>query len=105
MAQSFEVTTTLVADHKAVFATVESVDTLTARTRIGGTIVDLLVDEGDMVAAGDVLALVVNEQLAPQIASATSQADALEAELDQAREDLDRAVMWRRPERSSRFTH
>ena len=92
MAQSFEVTTTLVADHKAVFATVESVDTLTARTRIGGTIVDLLVDEGDMVAAGDVLALVVNEQLAPQIASATSQADALEAELDQAREDLDRAT-------------
>ena len=92
MAQSFEVTTTLVADHKAVFATVESVDTLTARTRIGGTIVDLLVDEGDMVAAGDVLALVVNEQLAPQIASATSQADSLEAELDQAREDLDRAT-------------
>lgn len=92
LAQSFEVTTTMVADRKAVFATVESVDTLTARTRIGGTIVDLLVDEGDMVAAGDVLALVVNEQMAPQIAAATSQADALEAELAQAREDLVRAT-------------
>lgn len=91
LAQSLEVTTTLVADHKAVFATVESVDTLTARTRIGGTIVELLVDEGDEVAAGDVLALVVNEQMAPQIAAATSQAATLRAELTQAREDLDRA--------------
>lgn len=91
IAETFEVTTTEVADRKAVFATVESVDTLTARTRIGGTIVDLLVDEGDVVAAGDVLALVVNEQMAPQIASASSQAAALEAELAQSRDDLERA--------------
>lgn len=86
-----EVTTTMIADRKAVFATVESVDTLTARTRIGGTIAELMVDEGDSVAAGEVLALVVNDQMAPQIASASSQADALEAELVQAREDLARA--------------
>ncbi|QEE34691.1 efflux RND transporter periplasmic adaptor subunit [Octadecabacter sp. SW4] len=86
-----EVTTTMIADRKAVFATVESVDTLTARTRIGGTIAQLMVDEGDRVAAGDVLALVVNDQMAPQIASANSQADALKAELVQAREDLTRA--------------
>jgi RND family efflux transporter MFP subunit len=88
----FEVTVTLIADRKAVFATVESVDTLTARTRVGGTVAELLVDEGDMVAAGDVLALVVNEQIAPQIASAGSQAEALAAELSQAREDLVRAL-------------
>ncbi len=92
MAQSYEVTTTLVPDRKAVFATVQSVDTLTARTRIGGTIVELLVDEGDLVAAGDVLALVINEQMAPQIASANSQAAALEAELGQVRDDLERAT-------------
>ncbi len=91
-APTFEVTSTLIADRKAVFATVESVDTLIARTRVGGTIAELLVDEGDMVAAGDVLALVINEQIAPQIASAGSQAEALEAELSQAREDLDRAL-------------
>lgn len=90
-AATYEVTSSLIADRKAVFATVESVDTLTARTRVGGTIAELLVDEGDMVAAGDVLALVVNEQIAPQIASAGSQAEALEAELAQAREDLVRA--------------
>ncbi|WP_323035287.1 efflux RND transporter periplasmic adaptor subunit [Pararhodobacter sp.] len=91
VAQTLDVAPTLIADRKAVFATVESVDTLTARTRIGGTIVDLLVDEGDFVEAGDVLALVVNEQMAPQIASATSQAAALEAELAQSRVDLERA--------------
>ncbi|WP_108483000.1 efflux RND transporter periplasmic adaptor subunit [Oceaniglobus ichthyenteri] len=91
-AQTHAITTTFVADRKAVFATVESVDTLIARTRVGGTVADLLVDEGDMVAAGDVLALVVNEQMAPQIAAATSQAAALEAELAQARDDLERAV-------------
>ncbi|MGR3708512.1 MAG: efflux RND transporter periplasmic adaptor subunit, partial [Alterinioella nitratireducens] len=56
-----------------------------------GTIAELMVDEGDSVAAGEVLALVVNDQMAPQIASASSQADALEAELVQAREDLARA--------------
>jgi RND family efflux transporter MFP subunit len=88
----FEVTVTLIAERKEVFATVESVDTLTARTRVGGTVAELLVDEGDMVAAGDVLALVVNEQIAPQIASAGSQAEALAAELSQAREDLVRAL-------------
>lgn len=91
MAQSHEVTVTELSDRKAVFATVESVDTLTARTRIGGTIVDLMVDEGDTVAAGDVLALVVNEQMAPQIAAATAQATSLDAELAQARDDLKRA--------------
>jgi len=90
-AETYEVTATLIADRKAVFATIESVDTLTARTRVGGTVAELLVDEGDMVAAGDVLALVINEQIAPQIASAGSQAEALEAELSQAREDLVRA--------------
>ena len=91
MAQTHEVTTSDLADRKAVFATVESVDILTARTRIGGTIVDLMVDEGDMVAAGDVVARVINEQMAPQIAAATSQAASLEAELAQARDDLKRA--------------
>ncbi|GAB4271510.1 MAG: efflux RND transporter periplasmic adaptor subunit [Pararhodobacter sp.] len=86
-----EVTSTRIADRKGVFATVESVDTLIARARIGGTVTRLMVDEGDAVQRGDLVAMVVNEQLAPQIASATSQAAALEAELAQARIDLERA--------------
>jgi multidrug efflux pump subunit AcrA (membrane-fusion protein) len=45
-----------VADEKAVFATVESVRTVPARTRIGGTLVELTVREGDAVKEGQVLA-------------------------------------------------
>ena len=40
-----------VTDEKAVFATVESVDVVSARARIGGVIGELRVDEGDAVAA------------------------------------------------------
>lgn len=86
-----EVKLTQVSDRKAVFATVESVDTLMARARIGGTIGQLIVDEGDEVSRNDILAIVENEQLAPQIAASNSQAAALEAELVQAREDFERA--------------
>jgi len=80
-----------VADRKAVFATVESVDTVSARARIGGTIGELRVDEGDAVAAGDILAVVINDQLAPQIGAANAAAAALDSQLAQARIDLERA--------------
>lgn len=80
-----------IADRKAVFATVESVDTVTARARIGGTIGELRVDEGDAVEAGAVLAVVVDDRLAPQIGAANANAAALDAQLAQARIDLDRA--------------
>jgi RND family efflux transporter MFP subunit len=86
-----EVTLSRVADRKAVFATVESVDTVRARARIGGTIGELRVDEGDAVEAGDVLAVVINDQLAPQIGSANAAAAALNSQLAQARIDLERA--------------
>jgi len=88
---TYEVTTTQIEDRKAVFATVESVDTLVARARIGGTVTELMVDEGVAVQRGDVVAMVVNEQLAPQIDSASQQVAAVEAELAQARLDLERA--------------
>ncbi len=80
-----------ISDRKAVFATVESIDTVSARARIAGTIGELRVDEGDAVEAGDVLAVVINDQLAPQIGSANAAATALQAQLDQARVDLERA--------------
>ncbi|WP_421787219.1 efflux RND transporter periplasmic adaptor subunit [Hyphobacterium sp.] len=80
-----------VLDEKAVFATVESVDVVGARARIGGVIGELLVDEGDAVAAGDIIAVVVDERLAPQIGAVNSIAAALTAQLEQARTDLARA--------------
>ena len=81
----------MVADEKAVFATVESVDLAPARTRTGGVVGELRVDEGDAVEAGDVLAVVVDERLSPRIGAINAAAAALQAQLDQAREDLRRA--------------
>lgn len=82
---------TEIPDRKAVFATVESIDTITARARIGGTIGQLQVDEGDSVEAGDVLAVVVDDRLVPQIAAANAQANAFAAQFSQAEIDLERA--------------
>jgi len=48
-AELFTVTATQVADEKAVFATVESTSVVPARTRIGGTVAELTVKEGDRV--------------------------------------------------------
>jgi RND family efflux transporter MFP subunit len=62
-----------------------------ARSRIGGVVGELRADEGDAVEAGDVLAVVINEQLAPRIGAVNARAEALEAQLDQARVDLQRA--------------
>jgi RND family efflux transporter MFP subunit len=80
-----------VADEKAVFATVESVRTVPARARIGGTLVELTVKEGDAVKEGQVLANVSDEKLTLQINSLDAQILALEAQLAQAKIDLDRA--------------
>lgn len=83
------------ADRKAVFATVESVDELAARARIGGTVADLSVDEGDMVKAGQTLAVVTDDKLALQMQSLEARIASLNAELSQARTDLDRAEQLR----------
>lgn len=85
-----------IQDRKAVFAQVESVDELTARARIGGTIADLSVDEGAMVQAGETLALVTDEKLALQMQALDARVQSLEAELSQARTDLNRADQLRR---------
>jgi len=80
-----------VADEKAVFATVESADVVPARARIGGTVVELTVKEGDAVKEGQVVANVSDEKLTLQIGSLDAQILALEAQLAQAKIDLGRA--------------
>lgn len=87
---AYEVQQTSITDQKAVFATVQSVDVTMARARLSGTIGELRVDEGDRVEAGEVLAVVVDDQLAPQIGSLNSQLAAVTAQLEQARADLSR---------------
>ncbi len=80
-----------VADPKAVFATVESVNVVPARARIGGILVELEVDEGDRVEAGQEIALVASQSLALQIEAINARIEAAQARDAQAQIDLQRA--------------
>ncbi|MCW5745703.1 MAG: efflux RND transporter periplasmic adaptor subunit [Alphaproteobacteria bacterium] len=82
---------TTVADEKAVFATVESVSVVPARTRIGGTVAQLTAKEGDRVERGQVVASVGDEKIALQLKSLDAQIAGLQAQLAQAQIDLARA--------------
>jgi len=95
-AQTWTVTRTTVDDRKAVIATVEPVHELPARARIGGTIAEVKVKEGDRVAAGDRIALVVDPKLSLQVQTIDARIQAQEAQRDQARLDLGRAQELRR---------
>lgn len=89
------VTRQQVDDRKAVIATVEPVRELLARARIGGTITALAVREGDQVAAGDRVALVVDPKLALQIQALDSRMQAQSAAREQAQIDLGRIQQLR----------
>jgi RND family efflux transporter MFP subunit len=80
----------LVTDWKAVFGTVETRDRSPARARIGGTLVELSVAEGDAVAAGQVLARIVDDKLDFQLAALSAQQKAVAAQLANAETDLQR---------------
>lgn len=88
---SFIVRPVQVADEKAVFATVESASVLPARSRIGGTVAELTVKEGERVERNQVIASVGDEKFALQIKSLDAQIAGLEAQLAQAQTDLSRA--------------
>lgn len=79
-----------VTDEKAVFATVESISVVPARGRIGGTVVQLNVREGDSVTSGQAIAAVGDDKLALQMKSLDAQIDALQAQSNQAQIDFDR---------------
>jgi len=87
----FVVASRMVPDQKAVFATVESRRVVPARARIGGTVAELAVKEGDRVELGQVMASVGDEKIALQMKSLDAQIAGLEAQLAQARTDLSRA--------------
>lgn len=84
-----------VEDLKAVYATVESVHETVARTRIGGTLAQLTVKEGDTVTAGQVIASVRDPKLPLQLAALDARIQALQAQQRQAELELDRARQLR----------
>ena len=89
-AETFIVKPMTIADSKAVFATVESSNVVPARARIGGTIAQLTVKEGDRVTPEQVLATVGDEKLVLQMQSLDGQIAALDAQTKQAQTDFTR---------------
>lgn len=79
-----------VEDRKAVIATVEPIRQLVARTRIGGTITALKVQEGDRVAAGAEIATVVDDKLKLQMEALDQRIRSQQAQRDQTKVDYDR---------------
>src|SRR5260370_1471534 len=77
-------------DEEGVFGDVEGISVVPARGRIGGTIVQLNVREGDPVTRGQAIAAIGDEKLALQMKSLDAQIDALQAQSSQAQIDFSR---------------
>ena len=76
---------------KAVFGRIEASDVIPARSRIGGTLTRLSVTEGDLVAAGQSIATVLDDKLALQLRAAEARIRALTSEQANVSGDLERA--------------
>ena len=90
LGQTMTLEPTAVTDWKAVYARVETRDTIPARARLGGTLVELNVTEGDNVEAGQALARIVDEKLDFQMNALDAQLQALESQLENAQTELTR---------------
>ncbi|WP_202328664.1 efflux RND transporter periplasmic adaptor subunit [Mesorhizobium sp. L-8-3] len=89
-AAEFVVRTTTVTEMKAVFGQVESRTVVPARARIGGTIREIRVSEGDEVREGDVIAVVVDDKIALELQAAEAQIKALQSQLQNAKTEVSR---------------
>jgi RND family efflux transporter MFP subunit len=90
MAGDFFVKSQLVNDRKSVIATVEPLHLLTARARIGGTVIKLSIKEGDRVEAGNVVAVIVDQKIALQLGALDARILSAVAQQKQAQTDFDR---------------
>jgi RND family efflux transporter MFP subunit len=79
-----------VTEWKAVYGRIEARSRIPARARLGGTLVSLDVNEGDVVTAGQVLAQVVDAKINYQLAAIDAQVQALAAQLENAKVELTR---------------
>ncbi|WP_417270148.1 efflux RND transporter periplasmic adaptor subunit [Celeribacter sp.] len=84
------ITPSTVTEWKAVYGRIEARDLVPARARIGGTLVELAVSEGDLVEAGQVLAQVYDQKLDFQLNAIDAQISALKTQLDNAQAELTR---------------
>ena len=89
-AGDFTVKSVSIEDKKAVFATVESTDSISARVRTSGTVTKLSVTEGDEVSQGQVIAVVRDPKLDLQIDAIDAQIRAAEREIANIKTELER---------------
>jgi len=94
-AAEFVVQPLTIPEMKAVFGQVESRIVLPARARIGGSIRELRISQGDEVKEGDIIATVVDDKLALQLSAAAARIEALNSQLANARVQLERAQQLR----------
>ncbi len=81
---------TLLPDEKSVFATVESQNVVPARARLGGTVVELRVHDGDAVTQGQTIALVGDDKLQFQLRAVDAQIAGLKSSQQQMQTELAR---------------
>ncbi|SFM67601.1 efflux RND transporter periplasmic adaptor subunit [Shimia aestuarii] len=79
-----------VPEWKAVFARIETRDRVPARSRLGGTLDEIKVSEGDTVQKDDIIGLVKDEKLRLQMEAIDSQARSLASQLENAQSELAR---------------
>lgn len=79
-----------IVEWKSVYGQVETRDRLPARARIGGTVTELDVTEGDSVQAGQRIAVVKDDKLAFRLGSIDAQLAAVDAQITTANADLER---------------
>lgn len=94
-AAEFVVKATTIPDMKAVFGQVESRIVVPARVRIGGSVRELRISQGDQVKEGDAIAVIVDDKLALQLNAAQARIDAFNSQLDNTRLQLERAQQLR----------
>ncbi len=94
-AAEFIVRPTTISEMKAVFGQVESRIVVAARARIGGSVRELRISQGDQVREGQAIAVVVDDKLKLQLNAADAKIEALNSQLDNARIQLDRAQQLR----------
>ena len=103
-AETLRVQPAAVTDQKAVFATVESSNVVPARARIGGTVAELSVRQGDAVRLGQVIAVIGDDKQLLHIAALDAQITAVQSQLAQAQADLARAETLLRQGSGTRLT-
>ncbi|GAA0312726.1 efflux RND transporter periplasmic adaptor subunit [Rhodovulum strictum] len=84
-----------ITEWKAVHGQVETRDRVPARARIGGTLVELKVTEGDRVEAGQEIARIEDDKLSFQLRAIDAQLTALRTQFQTATTDLERGEALR----------